>query len=73
MRLKQTIENNLYGYDANEFTPVWRDNRLDNRAEFALYKAEQFADVLGHLASRTVTATIAAGSILLEHVAQEVE
>ena len=73
MSLKQTIEDAIYTYDANEFQPVFREGRLDNRTEFAMYKAEQFADVLGHFASRTLEATRVAGSVILEHIAADAE
>lgn len=69
--LKQTVETMLYGYDANEYMPIWRDGKLDNRAEFIAYKAEQFAGVLGHLASWTLEATRVAGTVVIEHIAQD--
>lgn len=73
MSLKETIEDNLYSYDANEFQPIWREGHLDNRAEFALYKAEQVAEALGRLASRTVNVASTVGSVIVEHIAQDAE
>lgn len=60
----------MYAYDPNEFMPVFRDNRLDNKAEFVAYKAERLAQAIGNVAQRTVQVASAAGSIVLEHIAQ---
>lgn len=70
-RIKQTIEHTIYGYNPNDFLPVWRDGKLENKGEFVAYKAEQFAGVLGHLASRTLEATRVAGAVLIDHIAQD--
>lgn len=71
--LKNNIETAIYAYNPDEFVPVFREGRLDNKGEFIAYKAEQFAEQLGHLASRTLEATRIAGSVLLEHIAAETE
>lgn len=73
MSLKQTIENMIYSYDANEFLPVFRDGSLDNRGEFIAYKAEKAAGILGHLTSRTLEATRTAGALVIEHIAADPE
>jgi hypothetical protein len=42
-KLKQSIENIIYNYDANEFMPVWYDGKLDNRNEFVAYKLRRLS------------------------------
>lgn len=66
MTLKQTFTS----YSPDEFFPIYQDGELANKTEFVAYKAEQFAGVLGHIASRTWEATRIAGSVLLEHIDQ---
>ncbi|HEX4774977.1 MAG TPA: hypothetical protein VH234_05675 [Candidatus Saccharimonadales bacterium] len=40
-QIKQTIENKIYGYDPNEFMPIYRDGQVDNRNAFIAYKARR--------------------------------
>ena len=32
----------IYSYDPNEFLPVWREGKLDNKAEFVRYKLQVY-------------------------------
>jgi len=40
--MKQLIENIIYSYDPNEFFPVLYEGRLENKAEFVLYKVRRY-------------------------------
>lgn len=40
-QIKQKLELAIYGYEPNQFLPIFYDGRLDNRLEFALYKAKR--------------------------------
>ena len=68
--IRQTVENAIYAYNPDEFFPVFRDGELDNRGEFIAYKAEKLAGALGRAAHQAVEVTMAAGSILLAHIAE---
>lgn len=47
MKMIQKLETAMYGYDPNEFLPVFRDGRLDNRLGFIAYKAGKVGQMLG--------------------------
>ena len=70
INLRQTFEDKLYTFYPDEFLPVYRDGQLDNRGEFIAYKAEKLAGALGRAAHQAVEVTMAAGSILLAHIAE---
>lgn len=56
MKLTQTIENTIYGYNPQEFLPVFRDGELDNRAAFLVYKIARVRQHVGQFIERLVEA-----------------
>lgn len=56
MTMIQKIEQTIYGYDPNEFLPVYRDGRLDNRLGFIAYKAGKVGQVLGRIGISAIDA-----------------
>jgi hypothetical protein len=51
--IKEKLELTLYGYDANEFMPVFYEGKLENKGEFVAYKASRafirFSDAFDRL------------------------
>lgn len=56
MKITQTIENTIYGYNPQEFLPVFRDGELDNRTAFVAYKLGRARQHLGQFIERVIEA-----------------
>ncbi len=48
IQIRQRINKTIYGYNPQQFLPIWIDGKLSNRGEFITYKArrvvERFSD-----------------------------
>ena len=49
-----TIENAIYSYNPNEYFPVYRDGKLDNRADFIFYKLQKASDRFNKFMSQRI-------------------
>jgi hypothetical protein len=55
--ITNTLENIIYGYDPDQFLPIFEDGSLANRSEFVQYKARRLAGEVGHIAYRGLVFT----------------
>lgn len=45
-KIKQTIENTVYGYNPQEFMPIFEEGQLANRSAFIAYKLRRATTLL---------------------------
>lgn len=46
-QINNKIQNTIYGYNPNEFLPIFMDGRLDNRNAFIAYKTKRVLSTAG--------------------------
>jgi hypothetical protein len=56
MKITQTLDHIMYGYDTTEFLPIYIDGELSNRNQFIAYKARKaflrFSDAFDRIRDR---------------------
>lgn len=55
--MKNIIQNTIYGYNPNEYLPVFVDGELANRNAFIAYKAKRAVIGLGSAAGKLLEVT----------------
>ena len=45
--ITQKLELAIYGYNPNEFLPIFEDGELSNRSAFVAYKAKRVLSLIG--------------------------